>query len=193
MCAANLARQRKLTGSAVNAAWASMLKTKNIASFILALLLIFPFASPAASLSAKDRAPDFIMQTLDGKKVSLADFTGKYILMNFWATWCGPCKVEMPSLEALHNKFKSRNFAVLAVSNDIFGAKVVKPFVEAHKMSFTVSLDQDLEVSSRYGVVSLPTTFLIDPSGVIIGVLNGAEDWANAETLNYFEGLLNHP
>ena len=82
---------------------------------------------------------------------------------------------------------------MLAVSNDIFGAKVVKPFVEAHKMSFTVSLDQDLEVSSRYGVVSLPTTFLIDPSGIVIGVLNGAEDWANAETLNYFEGLLNHP
>ena len=133
------------------------------------------------------------MKTLDGKKISLADYNGKYILLNFWATWCGPCKIEMPSMEFLYTKFKSRNFEVLAVSNDIFGAKVVKPFVDAHNMTFTVPLDQDLKVSSRYGVISLPTTFLIDPKGMVIGVINGAQEWDHADTLDYFEGLLSHP
>lgn len=170
-----------------------MLIPKRISSFLLALPLIFLVAGPAAGLSAKDPAPDFVMKTLDGKEIRLADYKGKYILLNFWATWCGPCKIEMPSLETLHTKFKSRNLAVVAVSNDIFGAKVVKPFVKAHKMSFTVSLDQDLKVSTQYGVVGLPTTILIDPRGIVIGVLNGAENWAHAETLAYFEDLLSKP
>ena len=170
-----------------------MMKPNFIAPPLLALFLIFLLAIPATGLTAKDHAPDFEMKTLDGKNISLADYNGKYVLLNFWATWCGPCKVEMPSMEALYAKFKTKNFDILAVSNDIFGAKVVKPFVEAHKMTFTVSLDQDLKISSRYGVMSLPTTFLINPRGIVIGVLNGAQEWDHAETLAYFEALLNKP
>jgi len=168
-----------------------MKNSKYIYSLFLACIFIVSVAIPAVSLVAKDRAPDFNMKTLDGRNISLADYHGKYVLLNFWATWCGPCKVEMPSMEALFEKFKSKNFEILAVSNDIFGAKVVKPFVDAHNMSFTVSLDQDLKVSSKYGVMSLPTTFLIDPKGTIIGVINGAQDWDHPETLQYFENLLN--
>ncbi|MGV7220905.1 MAG: TlpA disulfide reductase family protein [Nitrospinales bacterium] len=168
-----------------------MNKIKFIYSLLLAFILSVSIAMPAASLAAKDRAPDFEMKTLRGGNINLSDYNGKYVLLNFWATWCGPCKIEMPSMEALFSKFKSKNFEILAVSNDIFGAKVVKPFVDAHNMSFTVSLDQDLKVSSRYGVMSLPTTFLIDPKGTIIGVINGAQEWDHPETLQYFENLLN--
>lgn len=167
-----------------------MLKPNHIFSFILIGLLILPAVSHGEGSSTEDLAPQFTMKTLKGEEVSLSDYRGKFLLLNFWATWCGPCKAEMPSLETLYNKFKTKNFDILAVSNDIFGARVVEPFVEAYKMTFTVSLDQDLKISNKYKVISLPTTFLIDPEGNIVGVLNGAEDWANAETLAWFEELL---
>ena len=138
-------------------------------------------------------APRFSMPSLDGQVLTLADYRGKYLLVNFWATWCGPCKVEMPSLESLYRKFKQRNFAVIAVSNDIFGAQVVEPYIQAQSYTFPVGLDPKLKVSNQFGVISLPTTFLIDPQGKIIGVLNGAENWTDPKTLLYFDQLLATP
>jgi len=138
-------------------------------------------------------APHFSLPTLDGHELALDDFQGNYLLVNFWATWCGPCKVEMPSLELLYRKFKDRNLRVMAVSNDIFGAQVVEPYVQAQHFTFTVALDPQLKVSNQFGVISLPTTFLIDPQGKIIGVLNGAEDWSDPKTLLYFDQLLQTP
>ncbi len=138
-------------------------------------------------------APAFTLQTLDGHEVTLDDFRGNYLLVNFWATWCGPCKVEMPSLELLYRKFKERNLKVIAVSNDIFGVQVVEPYIQAHNFTFTVGLDPKLKVSNQFGVISLPTTFLIDPQGQIIGVLIGAENWSDPKTLLYFDQLLQTP
>ena len=135
-------------------------------------------------------APDFTLTSLKGEEVSLFQQRGNYVLVNFWATWCGPCKVEMPSLEALHQRFKSKKFSLLAISNDMFGARVVEPFIKAHKLSFTVLLDQQLQASNKFGVISLPTTFMIDPEGNIIGELRGAEDWASPDNILYFENLL---
>lgn len=82
---------------------------------------------------------------------------------------------------------------MIAVSNDIFGAQVVKPYIQAQNFTFTVALDPKLKVSNQFGVISLPTTFLIDPEGKIIGVLNGAENWAEPKTLLYFDQLLSAP
>ena len=138
-------------------------------------------------------APQFSMPSLDGQELTLDDYQGQYLLVNFWATWCGPCKVEMPSLESLYQKFKKQNFAMIAVSNDIFGAQVVEPYIQAQNYTFPVGLDPKLKVSNQFGVISLPTTFLIDPHGKIIGVLNGAENWADPKTLLYFEQLLATP
>lgn len=138
-------------------------------------------------------APQFSLPSLEGRELTLNDYQGKYLLVNFWATWCGPCKVEMPSLETLYRKFKNRNFAMIAVSNDIFGTQVVEPYIQAQNFTFTVGLDPKLKVSNQFGVISLPTTFLINPEGKIIGVLNGAEDWADPKTLLYFDQLLSAP
>ena len=135
-------------------------------------------------------APNFTLKNLEGKEVSLSDFRGKHVLVNFWATWCGPCKIEMPSLEALYQRFKNKNFVMLAISNDMFGATIVKPFVKANKISFPVLLDQRLKASNAFGVVSLPATFMIDPKGKILGALYGAEDWATPSNILYFENLL---
>lgn len=160
-------------------------------SFILSLLLILLSASATAETEKATRATNFSLQSLNGENISLDQYKGKYLLVNFWATWCGPCKVEMPSLEALYQRFKSDKFDILAISNDMFGATVVEPYVKAHDLSFTFLLDQQLKVSYQYGVVSLPTTFLIDPKGNIIGAMHGAEDWTEPGTLQYFENLLN--
>ncbi len=155
--------------------------------WVVALMLATPsFAGEDLPVDA----PQFSLPLLDGSELALNDYQGKYLLVNFWATWCGPCKVEMPSLESLYRKFKKRNFAVIAVSNDIFGAQVVEPYIQAQDFTFPVALDPKLEVSNQFGVISLPTTFLINPHGKIIGVLNGAENWMDPKTLLYFDQLL---
>lgn len=156
---------------------------------ILALLTLFS-VSATAQVKEGENAPNFTLKNLDGKEINLNQFRGKHVLINFWATWCGPCKIEMPSLEALYERFKDRNFVLLAISNDMFGANIVKPFVKAHNINFPVLLDQRLKVSNAFGVVSLPTTFMIDPQGKIIGALFGAEDWATPSNILYFENLL---
>lgn len=170
------------------------LKLKKFSKFfsLLAFLTLFSFVNIGEVLASQkgDTAPDFILKSLDGPKVSLSEFKGRYALVNFWATWCIPCKMEMPSLEKLHKRFPNEKLAVLPISNDMFGEKVVRPYVEANDFSFTILFDPTLKVSNRYGVVTLPTTFLINPDGMIIGVLEGAEDWSKPETFLYFEELL---
>ena len=166
----------------------------SLPGFLMAFALALAIAVPLSQVEAKEKAPlahDFILKNLDGKEVSLQQFRGKYLLINFWATWCGPCKIEMPSLEILYGRFKSDKFDILGISNDMFGDRVVRPYVKANNLTFPMLLDQRMTVSHQYGIVSLPTTFLIDPKGKIIGVLQGAEDWTDPETLLYFENLLN--
>lgn len=172
----------------------SIANSSGLKILFLAWVTAFMLATPSfAGENVPDDAPQFSLPSLDGRELRLNDYQGKHLLVNFWATWCGPCKVEMPSLELLYQKFKKRNFAMIAVSNDIFGAQVVKPYIQAQNFTFPVALDPKLKVSNQFGVTSLPTTFLIDPKGKIIGVLNGAENWADPKTLLYFDQLLTTP
>ncbi|HJO58017.1 MAG TPA: TlpA disulfide reductase family protein [Nitrospinaceae bacterium] len=164
-----------------------------LSRFVIALVLMLAITASFSQVEAVERshlAQDFTLKNLDGEEVNLSQFRGKYLLINFWATWCGPCKIEMPSLETLYRRFKSDKFDMIGISNDMFGDRVVRPYVKASKLTFPMLLDQRMIVSHQYGVVSLPTTFLIDPQGKIIGVLQGAEDWSDPGTLLYFENLL---
>jgi peroxiredoxin len=135
-------------------------------------------------------APDFTLLTLEGRPARLREFRGKLVLLNFWATWCAPCLHEMPSMERLYQTFKQTDFMLLAVSMDRQGEGVARPFVDNLKLTFPVLLDSTLEVSRQYSVRGLPTTYLIDPDGLLIGVVIGARDWHRTEAKALIAGLL---
>ena len=162
--------------------------------FSITLIVALVIAITCSNVEAKEKqqrlASNFTLKNLEGEDVSLSQFRGKYLLINFWATWCAPCKIEMPSLEKLYRQFKSDNFDMIGISNDMFGARVVRPYIKATNLTFPMLLDQRMIASRQFGIVSLPTTVLIDPQGIIIGVLQGAEDWSDPETLLYFKNLL---
>jgi len=138
--------------------------------------------TPAMLMSSRTVvAPDFSLRDLDGNVRSLASFRGRVVLLSFWATWCTPCRTEMPMLETLFQTYKDHDFEVVAVASDVPGVEVVQPFVTQLHLSFTTLLDSTGQVTRLYGVTSLPTTYLLDRAGRLVTVAIGSHDWANAE------------
>jgi peroxiredoxin len=135
-------------------------------------------------------APDFTLPDLDGRPVRLRDLRGKLVFLNIWATWCPPCRLEMPSMERLYQTFKETAFAMLAVSIDRQGVEAVKPFMAELQLTLPVLLDQKSEVARQYGLRGLPMTYLIDPDGRLIGAAVGGRDWFSAEAKALIAGLL---
>jgi len=126
-----------------------------------------PKPAPAAEHLDRKPAANFTLTDANGVKVALADYKGKVVLLNFWATWCGPCKVEIPWFVEFNKTYKDRGLAVVGISLDDDGWKSVKPYLAAKKIDYTVLVGNDA-VSKSYGDVdSLPTTFLIDRDGRI--------------------------
>ena len=157
---------------------------------VLAMLLAGAHAASAAQKVTGRAAEDFTLNDLNGKKVSLSSFKGKVVLLNFWATWCPPCRAEMPSLEKLYQRLKDKGFTVLAVATDR-AAVDVKDYLKAQPLSFTILLDGNLKISrERYKVFMMPTTFLIDKRGVVVEKFYGEEDWMDPETIKQIEALL---
>jgi peroxiredoxin len=118
-------------------------------------------------------AASFKLVDSTGQEVQLSDYKDKVVLLNFWATWCGPCQVEIPWFKEFENTYKDRGFAVLGVSTDEDGWPVVRPYMETRKMNYRVMLD-DRKMSAPYkDIEALPTTFLIDRQGRIAGTHTG--------------------
>jgi len=130
------------------------------------------------------KAPDFSLKDLTGKKVEIKDYKGKIIFLNFWATWCVPCKEEMPSLEVLHERFKGEKFVLLTVSVNYEGLKVVHGFLDKHSYTFPVLLDPNGETLDLFEVKGIPTTFIIDKKGRVIGKALGPRDWRSPEVFS---------
>jgi cytochrome c biogenesis protein CcmG/thiol:disulfide interchange protein DsbE len=118
---------------------------------------------PIPSLDAP--APDFELSALTGERIQLDDYRGKVVLLNFWATWCGPCRLEMPAFQSRADQFSSQ-LAVVAVNN-AEAPTDVQAFVDELGLSFNVLLDPNSEIQRLYSVRGYPTSFLIDPEGVI--------------------------
>jgi peroxiredoxin len=156
-------------------------------------------APPSRSVAYQGRpsvgspAPDFRLLDLYGKAVSLSDYQGKVVLLNFWATWCGPCRVEMPAMEALYRSMQSKGLEILAVSVDQEGTAVTRPFQEAMGLSFPILHDQEYRVGLTYGARTLPMTFAIDRKGVIRQLIFGARDWNSTEARRGIIEVLQEP
>ena len=129
----------------------------------------------AAPKSAQDRkpAPDFALKDADGRTVRLSDYRGKVVMLNFWATWCGPCKIEIPWFMDFQRRNKDRGFNIIGVSMDDDGWDAVKPFVNQLGVNYRIVLGNDQVAQAYGGVDALPTTFLIDREGNIATVQVG--------------------
>ena len=122
-------------------------------------------------------APDFTLPLVDGGEGNLSDHHGDWVVLTFFATWCGPCRHEMPTLERLHRDRGDDALAVVAVSVDRQRAPV-EPFVAEHDLTLPVYWDQRGEVGTAYRATSIPVSYVIDPTGRIVGMARGARDWA---------------
>ena len=122
--------------------------------------------------SAKERkaAPEFALKDADGKTVRLSDYRGKVVLLDFWATWCGPCKIEIPWFKEFQRKYKDKGFEVIGVSMDDDGWEAVKPFAADMGINYRIVIGNDSTADAYGGVSALPTTFVIDRKGKIAAV-----------------------
>ncbi len=136
-------------------------------------------------------APGFTLRNLKGNYVSLEKYRGQVVVLNFWATWCAPCRVEMPSFENLYRRFRSEGMVVLAVAIDKNADAKVKSFVDEYGLSFPVLLDAKGEVEQLYPSVTIPFTYVIDREGRIVARVDGAKNWESEETFEAIEYLLN--
>lgn len=130
----------------------------------------------------RKKAPDFTLKDSNGKVVKLSEYKGKVVLLNFWATWCGPCKIEIPWFVDFEQRYKDRGFAVIGVSMDEEGWDIVKPYVTEKKMNYRVLLGDEITGKLYGGVDSLPTTFMIDREGRIASTHIGLISKSDYET-----------
>ncbi len=140
-------------------------------------------------LKRKVKASDFTVQSLNGNTTSLSDFRGKVIFLNFWATWCGPCRSEVKDIDSLYKTLKDEDFTVMAIDIQESSKKIVS-FMERNDIDFPVYLDSDGMIASQYGVSGIPTTFIIDPDGKIVGWAVGPREWGSMESVELMRSLM---
>lgn len=159
------------------------------ACFMFALLVGQALAGRTmVVVDAPRPAPDFELPSTDGSSVRLSDFRGKYLLVNFWAVWCTPCRKEMPSMQNSYAQLKGPDFEMLAihVGPTLEGAA---KFASDLGLTFPVLVDQEMDLGS-WSVIGLPSTFLVDPEGQIIGEAVGERDWSSPEMLEQLRKLI---
>ncbi|MBN1334956.1 MAG: TlpA family protein disulfide reductase [Deltaproteobacteria bacterium] len=137
---------------------------------LLSLLLLL-----AAPASAADKAPGFTLRDLDGRSVSLSQYSGQVVLLSFWATWCTPCQAEMPHLQRFHDQYGPQGFSVLSINtDDARSVSQVKPIIKARQLTFPVLLDRETTVVGLFNPAkTLPFSVLIDRQGAIAKVFSG--------------------
>ena len=142
-------------------------------------------------LKDRHRTPPLQLPRLGGGTTALAEHADKLVIVNFWATWCQPCTLEMPTLEALWREYRTRGLVVLGVSVDRGAPRtLLDPYVSRLGLTFPILLDGDLTASQAWRVASLPATFVVRPGGEAVALAFGAREWNSAEMRAVLEGLL---
>jgi peroxiredoxin len=141
------------------------------------------------NVEAGDRAPGFNLIGDSGRGLRLEDYRGKYVLLNFWATYCVPCVEELPSLNGIYDDLHDKGLVVLGVSVDT-DEEAYQRFLTAHRVTFPTARDPEWTAAIRYGTSKIPETYLIDREGLVIRKYVGAENWRRPEILNYLQSLL---
>lgn len=132
---------------------------------------------------------DFELENLEGKTESLSDYLGKVVFLNFWATWCGPCRIEMPSMESLYSDMKDDGLVILGI-NLRETREQVNDFRNEYGLTFPLLLDKRSEVGLKYGSSAIPTTYIIDRGGMIIARTVGAREWDTDKIIKLFSKIL---
>jgi thiol-disulfide isomerase/thioredoxin len=133
---------------------------------------------------------EITLMDLNGRPVSLSEFRGKIVFLNFWTTWCFDCRIEMPVMEKLHQKFKNNDFAMVTI-NLQEPVSQVKQFFKDYGLTFSALLDSDGEVGAHFRITAIPTTFILNKQGIIIGKAFGPRKWDDKKAFALFEHLTN--
>lgn len=137
-----------------------------------------------------DMPPDFTLTTMDGEEVTLSDYKGKKVILNFWASWCPPCKAEMPHMQKYYDKkAKEQNFEILAVNltSEEKGNRLVEKFLKSYGITFPVPMDESGDIAKNYQVITIPSTFILNTEGEIEHSIIGPMNEDLMET--YVEGI----
>jgi len=155
---------------------------KNIYRSVLVAFIAL-LAAQSHAVALQDEAPDFTLKSLEGSNLRLEEYRGQVVLINFWASWCGPCRQEMPLLDQLHNRYEETGFAVLGVNVE-GEVKPAQKIVDKTKVTFPVLIDEDQKVSEMYNLEAMPSTVVVDRDGVIRYIHRGYKPGDEAK---YFE------
>jgi len=147
-----------------------------------------PDLAPLDQARNAEMAPDFVMADLSGRKVSLSEFRGKAVLVNFWSLSCPACLIELKSLESLSEQLSGKPFALVAVTDDPMDD--IKQFLDETQLKLPVYFDPYNDGHQKYGVAYLPFSFVIDPEGRLVDQIPGAADWSDPQVITYFQKLI---
>jgi peroxiredoxin len=166
-----------------------------ISAVVLLLLLFFSKGGSKGTkiIGIRDKAPEFSLMSLDGKRINLSDYRGKVVMLHFWATWCPPCVEEVPTIETLYRNTLGKDFVILAVSVDEGGAASIRSFMQRNKLSFPVLLDPDHAVSGLYGTYKFPETYIIGRNGIVKDKVIGPRDWAVPAVVDAVQQIIVSP
>ena len=163
----------------------------SVAILALAFGVVWMQSAKYEPLTVGKVAPDFNLPDLNEKEIRLSDFRGKVVFVNFWATWCKPCREEMPSMEVLYKNFEKDGLVILAISIDrVTTKKDIPPFVKSLNLTFPILVDSWGQTDKRYKLMGVPETYIIDQQGVLREKVIGPRDWTMLDNLQVVTQLL---
>ncbi len=155
----------------------------------LAPLMVALVAGSAGAVDVKEEAPDFTLKSLDGSNMRLEEYRGQVVLINFWASWCGPCRQEMPLLDRLHHRYEDTGFAVLGVNVEGESAPA-QDIVDKTNVTFPIVIDDGQKVSEMYNLEAMPSTFVVDRDGVVRYIHRGYKPGDEAKYVEVVKQLI---